>query len=144
MNNDSRPDPDGQAICEKQEAWNNNYYAFFNGWQRASTQFTQLLPALFDRITALIQANRTVEALGLLNEFREHLITNCHQEIQLAQKHHGYVNQAMGNYKVMAEMLRDYSLARDDRELADCAATQLVGIDHFWLAAIADLDPERA
>ena len=143
MNNDSLSDPDAQAISDQQKAWNVNYYDFFKGYQKSALQFGQLLPRMLEEVANLVRAGRTAEAIALISEYREVLIGSTSQDAKMVLKHHEYVEQAMGNYKAMAQVLRDYSLARDDHDLAGFAATQIAGIDHFWLAPIADLDPER-
>jgi hypothetical protein len=137
-------DPDAQAVCDRQKAWNSTYYKFFKGYQQTALDLGQLLPRMLDEIADLVSAGRTVEAITLIGEYRELLAGSSSQDAKMVLKHHEYVEQAMGNYKAMAEVLRDYSLARDDQDFAGFAATQIAGIDHFWFAPIADLDPERA
>lgn len=144
MNNDSLPDPDAQAVYDQQKAWNSNYYQFFQGYQKTTLQFGQLLPRVLDEIADLVRDGRAADAIALISEYRELLIGSAGQDSKMVLKHHEYVEQAMGNYKAMAEVLRDYSLARDDQEFAGFAETQFAGIDHFWIAPIADLDLEKA
>ena len=144
MKNDSLSDPDAQAITDQQKAWNVNYYDFFKGYQKTALQFRQLLPSMLEEVANLVRDGRTAEAIASINEYRELLIGSAGQDAKMVLKHHEYVEQAMGNYKAMAEVLRDYSLARDDQDLAGFAATQIAAIDHFWLAPIADLDLETS
>jgi hypothetical protein len=143
MQNDSFPDPEVQALCERQRAWNADYYRFFSGYHRVSQQFAELLPGMLDHIARLVQEGRISEALTSIGGYKEVLIAGSGYDARMVVKHHQYVETAMGNYKAMAEVLRDYSLAQDDQDFADFAETQIAGINDFWLAAIADLDPER-
>lgn len=141
MNDDSNAD--AQNISDKQKAWNAQYYDFLNVYQRGLLQRARIFTEWCDGIGESIRSGQMPDALLSLSLLKEKLADYFKLQPEMVQKHHEYVDRAMGCYEAMTRVLRDYSLAHDDLEITHSAETQLAGIEDFTLANIAYLDPER-
>ena len=142
MNNDS--DTDAQEVRNQQKAWNAQYYHFLDVYQRGLLERARIFDKWCDSITANLRAGQIANAHKSLALLKEKLGDDFKGESEMVQKHHGFVDQAMGNYQTMVEVMRDYSQVSNQDDLARGAEIQLDGIQDFWLAPIANLDPEQA
>jgi hypothetical protein len=142
MNNDS--DANAQEVRDQQKAWNTQYYHFLDVYQRSLLERARIFNKWCDSITANLRAGQIADALKSLALLKEKLGDDFKGESEMIQKHHGFVDQAMGNYQTMVEVIGDYSQANNQDDLARGAEIQLDGIRDFWLAPIATLDPDRA
>lgn len=141
MNDDSNAD--AQDVSDKQKAWNAQYYDFLNVYQRGLLKRARIFTEWCDEIAECIRSGQTPDALLSLTLLKEKLADYFKLEPEMVQKHHEYVDRAMGCYEAMTKVLRDYSLDNNDQDIANKTEMQLSGIQDFTLAAIAYLDTER-